>query len=294
VRLQYILTNTTQGIRRNLLVVASAVLVVFVMLMLVFGAILVRWSIQDELTGWTEGVRVIAFLSDEVEGDEVGAMQIEIASWENVEDVIYFSKAMALEEARDSMAKDYPDALAIIEEDPSLLPASLRIRPTEAADYREIRDRLVVMSGVRDVEVAAEAIDRLVERSNKWSQFAVWIGFIIGATAIVLISNTIRMAVWARREELAIMKLVGAGNWYVRLPFLLEGLFEGLVGAALAIAVILQFHQGIIGLLQTSLDPEPIVLDGRFLLLQSLSVLFLGAAAGVAGAAFGMVGLLRD
>jgi len=294
VRFQYILTNTTQGIRRNPLVVASAVLVVFVMLSLVFGAILVRWSINEDLTVWTQGVRVIAYLSDELEGDEVTSLQNQIASWEGVEEVIFFSKSEALEEAREFLASDHPDALAIIEEDPSILPTSLRIKPTEAADYKEIRDRILVMPGVAKVRVAEEAIDKLVKRSQQWSLFAMWIGFVIGAAAVVLIANTIRMAVWARREELAIMKLVGAGNWYVRLPFLLEGFFEGLVGAALAIGVIIVAHQGIIELLQTSLDSEAVELGGVFLWTRSLAVLFFGAAAGVAGAAFGMVGLLRD
>ncbi len=293
-RFQYILTNTTQGIRRNPLVVASAVLVVFVMLSLVFGAILVRWSINEDLTVWTQGVRVIAYLSDELEGDEVTSLQNQIASWEGVEEVIFFSKSEALEEAREFLASDHPDALAIIEEDPSILPTSLRIKPTEAADYKEIRDRILVMPGVAKVRVAEEAIDKLVKRSQQWSLFAMWIGFVIGAAAVVLIANTIRMAVWARREELAIMKLVGAGNWYVRLPFLLEGFFEGLVGAALAIGVIIVAHQGIIELLQTSLDSEAVELGGVFLWTRSLAVLFFGAAAGVAGAAFGMVGLLRD
>ena len=293
-RLQYIFTNTVQGIRRNPLVVASAVLVVFVMLTLVFGAILVRWSINDDLTRWDEGVRVIAYLSDEVAGDEVTLLQNEISSWETVEEVVYFSKTQALEEARELLAVDNPEALAIIEEDPSILPTSLRIKPAQAADYKEIRDRLVVLPGVQEVQVAEEAIDRLVLRAQQWSLFAVWIGLIIGGAAIVLIANTIRMAVWTRREELSIMKLVGAGNWYVRLPFLLEGLFEGLFGAALAIGVVAVGHQGIIELFQTTIESEPIRLEGLFFLTRASAVLLFGGTAGVVGSALGMVGLLRD
>jgi cell division transport system permease protein len=275
------------------LVVVSAVLVVFVMLALVFGAILVRWSIIEDLKGWTGDVRVIAFLSDDLETEDVALLQSEITSWENVEEVVYFSKAEALEEAREVLADD-PNSLEFIEENPSVLPASLRIKPVEAADYREIRDRLVIQPGVYRVEAADEAIDSLVGRSQRWRAFAVWIGFIIGGAAVVLIANTIRMAVWARREELAIMKLVGAGNWYVRLPFLLEGLFEGLVGAALAIGVVGLGHEQLVELLQTSYESAPVTLDVMFLVSQSLLVLVFGALAGVAGAAFGMVGLLKD
>jgi cell division transport system permease protein len=282
-----------QSIRRNPLVVASAIVAVLVTLVLVFGAIVLRWSIDQDIGRWDDNVRVIAFLSDELSVEEVTALQNEVAGWESVEDVAYFSKAQALEEFREMFA-DQPSLIEVVEEDPSTLPASLRIKPTEAADYSEIRNQLAVVPGVREVSAADEAIDALVTRSNRLQTFAVSIFLVLGTAAVVLIANTIRMAVYARREEIGIMRLVGAGNWFVRVPFLLEGFFEGVVGALLAVLVVGLGHGFIVELLSTVADPENIQVPLDFLLRQSILVLGFGAVTGLIGSALGMWGFLKD
>jgi cell division transport system permease protein len=293
VRFQYVLAQAVQSIRRNPLVVASAIVAVLVTLVLVFGAIVLRWSIDEDIGRWDDNVRVIAFLSDELSVEEVTALQNEVAGWESVEDVVYFSKAQALEEFREMFA-DQPSLIEVVEEDPSTLPASLRIKPAEAADYSEIRNQLAVVPGVREVSAADEAIDALVTRSNRLQTFAVSIFLVLGTAAVVLIANTIRMAVYARREEIGIMRLVGAGNWFVRVPFLLEGFFEGVIGALLAVLVVGLGHGFIVELLSTVADPENIQVPLDFLLRQSILVLGFGAVTGLVGSALGMWGFLKD
>jgi cell division transport system permease protein len=293
VRFQYVLAQTVQSIRRNPLVVASAIVAVLVTLVLVFGAIVLRWSIDQDIGRWDDNVRVIAFLSDELSVEEITALQNEVAGWESVEDVVYFSKSQALEEFRE-MFQDQPSLIEVVEEDPSTLPASLRIKPAEAADYSEIRNQLAVVPGVREVSAADEAIDALVTRSNRLQTFAVSIFLVLGTAAVVLIANTIRMAVYARREEIGIMRLVGAGNWFVRVPFLLEGFFEGVIGALLAVLVIGLGHGFVVELLSTVADPESIQVPLDFLLRQSILVLGFGAVTGLIGSAMGMWGFLKD
>jgi cell division transport system permease protein len=293
VRLQYLLTNTGQSIRRNPLVVASAVVVVLVMLVLFFGSILVRWSIERDIGAWDDNVRVIAFLGDDQTPDQVAALSREISSWETVDDVIFFDKAQALAEFNEMFA-DEPSMLEVVQDDPSVLPASLRIKPTAAADYTQIRDRLAVLSGIQQVEAADETIDAMVLRSERWQTFAVGVFIIVGAAALILIANTIRMAVYARREEISIMKLVGAGNWFVRVPFYLEGLFEGIAGALIAIGIVTFFHQPIVELFNISVGTASIEIPWDFLVRQSLLVLLFGAGTGLLGSALGMVGVLRD
>lgn len=291
-RFQYLLTQTVQGIRRNPLVVASAIVAVLVTLVLVFGAIVVRWSIDQDIGQWDDNVRVIAWLGD-VSPDQVFTMQEEIATWPEVDEVVYFSKIQALEEFRELFA-DQPALIEVVEDDPSVLPDSLRIKPSEAGGYAAIQNRVAVYPGVQQATAAGDEIDALIARSNRMRTFAVGVFVVLGAAALVLIANTIRMAVFARREEISIMRLVGAGNWFIRVPFLLEGLFEGVAGAALAALIVGLGHKPIVQMLSTVADPDSIVVPVQFLLQQSLMVLAFGAVTGLLGSALGMWGTLKD
>jgi cell division transport system permease protein len=293
VRFQYLLEQALTNLRRNVLVVFAAVIAVFVMLTLVFATIVLRWAIDRDIGRWDDNVRVIAFLSDDVGLDEVDRLMAEVQQWDEVDSVIYFSKAEALIEFRELFA-DQQSLLQVVEEDPSILPASIRIRPTEAADYRTISERLVVISGIQRVSAADEAIDALVQRSSRLQTFAVWIVVVLGAAAVVLIANTIRIAIFARRDEIGIMKLVGAGNWFVRIPFFLEGILEGVVGAALAVALVWAAAPSIAELFSTTVEPGALVVPFDFLMRQALLVLGFGAGTGLLGSAFGMWGFLRD
>lgn len=276
-----------------MLVVFAAVVAVLVMLTLVFGTIVLRWSIDQDIGRWDDNVRVIAFLSDDLTLDEIDSLQRDVQGWDQVEEVGYFSKAEALDEFRELFA-DQQSLIDVVEEDPSILPASLRIKPAAAADYSAITDRLVVIPGIREVSAADEAIDALVARSDRLRTFAVWIVVVLGAAAVILIANTIRIAIFARREEIGIMKLVGAGNWFVRVPFFLEGIIEGVVGAALAVALVWGVSGSIAELFSTSTDPGALTVPVDFMIRNGLLILGFGAATGLAGSAFGMWGFLRD
>jgi cell division transport system permease protein len=293
VRFQYLLEQAMTNLRRNVLVVFAAVVAVLVMLTLVFGTIVLRWSIDQDIGRWDDNVRVIAFLSDDLSLEDVDAIQADIQQWEEVKAVVYFSKAEALVEFRELFAEQQ-SLIDVVEEDPSVLPASLRIAPVQAADYSTITDRLVVIPGIREVSAADEAIDALVARSSRLRTFAFWIVIVLGGAAVVLIANTIRIAIFARRDEISIMKLVGAGNWFVRIPFFLEGIIEGVLGAVFAVALIWGVRSSIAELFSTSTDPGALVVPAEFMIRQGLLVLGFGAGTGLLGSAFGMWGFLRD
>jgi cell division transport system permease protein len=116
---------------------------------------------------------------------------------------------------------------------------------------------------------------------------------VLGVSAVVLIANTIRLAIYARRDEVEIMKLVGASNWYIRIPFLLEGLIEGVVGAALAVFTVwlgaTRLARASEGLALFRLD-----VSNQFFLRWGLLFIIFGAAAGVVGSLLGLSRYLRE
>jgi cell division transport system permease protein len=290
-RIQYLFGQAITNLRRNALVVFSAVLAVFVTLTMVYVAVVIRQLVDDNTGRWQEGIRVIAWLNDDLAPEEIDSLRVEVQSWDEVEEVTFCNKACALDEFREIFA-DEQALIEVVEEDPSVLPASLRVRPVEAVDYGLIGDRLAVVGGVKEVSSADETIDNMVALSGVMQTAAVIAAIFLGGAAIVLIANTIRMAIYARRDEIGIMKLVGAGNWFVRIPFLLEGAIEGLVGAAAAVLLV------VVGVIQIGPDAQvglfEVNLQTTFLVRWSILMGVFGTVAGLLGSAVGMWGFLRD
>ena len=118
------------------------------------------------------------------------------------------------------------------------IPPSYRVVPKQAEQTKVIGQRFDDTAGVFRVSYAKEEVDALVSVTN-FLQIMLWaVAAVLLAAASLLILNTIRMAIFARRREVAVMKLVGATNWFIRVPFMLEGLIQGLAGAALAYGIV--------------------------------------------------------
>lgn len=292
-RVMYLIREAFVNLRRNALIVVAAVLAVFLSLLLTFGAVVLAEVVRSNTDRWQDGIRLIAFLQPELSFDAIAAMREDVATWDGVEGVVYFTKADAFEEARE-LFKDQPALLEVIEEDPSFLPASLRIKPEDAEFYSVIGDRLAASPGVIEVQRADESIDRLRDTRRLLTQGSIGLALILGITAVALIANTIRMAIYSRREEIGIMKLVGAGNWFVRVPFLLEGMIEGIIGGALAVGLVFGTHQVVLDLqdrLPNIIDPEVPV---EFLVRWGLVILVAGMAVGILGSGIALRRFLRE
>ena len=132
---------------------------------------------------------------------------------------------------------DYPDLARVWTEND--LPASLRIKLFDANQAEEVADRIEGAPGVDEVRFGGDIIKRLLQVNALLRTVTLAMSVILMIAAAGLIANTIRLAIYARRDEIGIMKLVGATNWFIRIPFMLEGLFAALVGAAVAVVVVL-------------------------------------------------------
>jgi len=119
------------------------------------------------------------------------------------------------------------------------------------------------------------------------------LALVLGLSAVILIANTIRMAIYARRDEVAIMKLVGAGNWFVRVPFLLEGLIEGMLGAGLAVVTVWILTQNLRGA-NTTIGLVNLSVSARFFVGWGIRFVLFGAFAGVLGSLVGLSRYLRE
>lgn len=293
-RLLFLLKEAMVSLRRNILIVVGAILAVFISLSLALGALVVNEILRINTLAWQEGVHVIAFLNDEGEnGVPIGAhsdLLADVLTWEEVEYAFPFDKTQAWEEYQELFAGQEE----LLNIDPTILPASIRIELTNIELHSSVRFRLEQRTAeVRQVATAAESIEQLQSLSNVLNVLGLGMAIVLGVAAVVLIANTIRLAIYARRDEVAIMKLVGASNWFIRVPFLLEGMIEGLVGAALAVFAV---WLGATNLAQAGETFALFRLDvsQAFFFRWGLLFLIFGALAGILGSMLGLSKYLRD
>ena len=285
-RLRYVLGEALRNMGRNGLVVLGAVLAVFVSLFLVFGTLVFGEIAGLNAAHWSEDVRVEAFISDDLRN--VDRLQAEVAEWAGVEEVVYISKPEAAAYAKEHIFADNPSALALIEEDPSFIPASLRITPADLQDYDGIAIRLEATPGVLRVISAGDAVNQLISLRDGLQVFSWALAIALGVAAVALIANTIHMAIYARREEIEIMKLVGASNWYVRVPFLFEGMLEGLIGGVMAVAVGLGAYRLGFDQIQGRSRLIDLEVSADFLWQRAVMIVLFGVAVGAIGSAISL------
>ena len=168
------------------------------------------------------------------------------------------------------------------------LPPSYRVVPRRAELTKAIGDRFKNRVGVYRVEYAKDAIDSILKVTHYLQLGIVIIAGILLFSASLLILNTIRMAIFARRREVAVMKLVGATNWFIRVPFMLEGLVQGIAGAAFAFLVLFLLR----GVVASWARRNPfellnqLIASSHDVIGTGLFILFMGAVVGAVGSAF--------
>jgi cell division transport system permease protein len=181
-------------------------------------------------------VELVAYLHDSASPAAVRALQEEIATFPEVQEVLYISRDQALEIARQELGELRP-IFADLENNP--LPASLEIKlhrgQRDPVVIEEIADRVSIFPVVEEVRFGQEFLEKIFLLRRVAAAAAAVLGGAFAIVAILIIGAAIRLAIFARRDEIAIMRLVGATDGFIQRPFLLEGLATGLLGSAIAL-----------------------------------------------------------
>ncbi|NGM16992.1 FtsX-like permease family protein [Eggerthellaceae bacterium zg-893] len=256
----YFLRESLRGFTRNLSTTLGSIVTIFLSL-LIIGIFLIGGIIVDNVMSGVENeVSITAFISDDAAEEDVTSLQSYLESIPDVKTVTFVSKEQALENFRSTSNSDIIDTL----DGQNPLPASFEI---ELSDPQLVTDVANNIAGNElfkkicdDPENPSESLkygQQTVERLFTLVNYIRYIGIALIALlifiALVFINNTIRLAILARRKEIAIMRLVGASNNFIRGPFLMEGALHALIGAALAIGVLEALHMFVLPVLQQQL-----------------------------------------
>ena len=234
---RYAVRETLRNLRRNLLLTTASMLTVAVSLSFVGGAVLFRSGVDNATKSWEEGVEFEVFMEVDASPEQQARVEQALTQHPDVADVTFYSQQEQYELFKNLFANrpEYIDNVTAAN-----LPTSYRVEPRVAdADLiRAIGDRFEGEDGVREVLFAEETVRDVLNVSRYAQLGLLGLAVFVLFAAALLIFNSIRMAIFSRRQEIEVMKLVGATNMFIRVPFMIEGLLQGLLGAGLAFAAV--------------------------------------------------------
>ena len=252
-RFQHLLSEMLINFRRGGWGVVASI-GAFTVAFLVTGIfLLLTLNLSIAVAQWAEDFQVVVFLHDGNTPDKLTLLRKRLDKELAVREVTYVSKSQALADFRKQL-RDQESLLEGLKDNP--LPASFQLRihkKYQTADaLRQLAASLKRVEGVEDVLYGQEWIERLTGIIQVMKILGIVIGGVLGVTSLFIVANTIRLAVYARAEEIEIMRLVGATRAYIQLPLILEGSLQGGVGAALALGLLYALFRATLWQLGTS------------------------------------------
>lgn len=288
-RLQFVVTEVLQGLRRNVSMVISVVLVTFVSLTFVGSAALLQTQVDKLKDDWYDLVEVSVFLcpngstaptcaTGEATEAQIDALRTVIDT--ELADVVAQTYLETKADAFAAFSERYPDGYQGTQLTEDDMQASFRLKLVDPEQYQVVADVLTGREGVEVVEDQRAIFQPLFLALNRASLLAAGLAGVMLLAAVLLITTTIRLSAMSRRRETGIMRLVGASNLFVQLPFLLEGAIAAVVGALLAVGGLwLGVKYFITDWLQESVNWVAYVTVGDVLLVAPLLI---GIAVGLA------------
>ncbi|HVM10355.1 MAG TPA: permease-like cell division protein FtsX [Acidimicrobiales bacterium] len=282
ISVDYVVRETASNLKRNLLMTTAAILTVAVSLSLVGGALLLKQGVSKATLQWRGGVELNIFLNPDVAETQRDGILAELNSDPAVRRVSFVDQQAAYDEFK-TMFANSPDMVESVT--PEDLPPSFRVVPRQPELVETIGEKFTSREGVKEVVYAKETVETLIRVTTFLQRLIFAVAAVLLLSAALLILNTIRMAIFARRREVAVMKLVGATNWFIRVPFMLEGMIQGVAGAAAAF-IVLAIGRGVIeNAVEGNQLIEQFVVSSSDVFGTGLFILFMGAVVGAVGSA---------
>ena len=233
-RLTYTFRETWASFRRNMTLTVAAIITSAVSL-LIFGlTLLMQRGFDNLLVAWEGDVEMIIYVNPGASDAQRTEIENALGSLPQVESFTYCDTTCSMEEAQRLLAGD-PSTLELLTAE--TIPTQYKVVPDDAADVdmlRQLRESLRGLPNVRDIVLADEQLDVISKLKGFVGLYTLILSITLLFAAILLIWNTIRTAMFARRREIEVMKLVGATDWFIRIPFMLEGLIQGFIGGVIA------------------------------------------------------------
>ncbi|MGI8793383.1 MAG: permease-like cell division protein FtsX [Acidimicrobiales bacterium] len=283
ISVDYVVRETAMNLRRNLLMTIAAVLTVGVSLSLVGSALLLRQGVSKATIQWRGGVELSIFMNPDVAAQQRDSIEAQLEQMPEVKRITFVDQEASYAEFT-TMFSNSPDFYESVTA--TDLPPSFRVVPQQPEFADGVGERFKGVEGVRDVVYAKDTVKTLLTVTRYLQLGFATVAAVLLLSALLLILNTIRMAIFSRRREVAVMKLVGATNWFIRVPFMLEGMIQGLVGGAAAFGVVWAARAAVDRVIQNNELFREFAVSTSDVVGTGIFILIIGALVGAIGSAF--------
>ncbi|HEX9094198.1 MAG TPA: permease-like cell division protein FtsX [Coriobacteriia bacterium] len=293
----YFVGEALQSFRKNWVMSLVAVTIIYISLLLVGAFFLTGALLNRVVTSFEAKVSINIFLKDGAADADLTALQDAIRKDARVEGVTYVSKDEALKRFKER-TKNTPQLVEQLRGNP--LPASLEIKLKDPRQVKEVVGYIKTIPALanciknpkdpeaEDIRYGQNIVENLFAATAAVRMFVLVFVIMLLVVSLVLIGNTIRLAIYSRRKEIGIMRLVGASNWFIRTPFLFEGVLQAIIGAVLAILTLMAAQALIVPWLQNNLRFLPVAVESStiaqlmgLLMLTGILIGLVGSGAAV-------------
>ena len=283
--IKYFFSEAFSGVIRNRLMSVASIGTVAACIFMIIISYCALTNVNYMLTQIEESIGISIFLEDDADADTVLALNDQLVTMEYVDSVRYISSEEALDEMKQSW--DAEDILSGFDETNNPLTGSFEVNLTDISHQSEVVEKIEQLDGVRKIRSSETETEFLVKLSHFLRIFGRVLILALAAISVVIITNTIKLSVFTRRTEISIMKYVGATDWFIRWPFIIEGIIIGIVGASIPIIIAWPLYNKLISIIYEQIPMIHSIVSFRFgidifSILLPVALIF-GALLGVLG-----------
>lgn len=234
--IMYFISQSVKGLWRNGVMTLASIVVLMSCLVVMGSFALVVMNLNENLNTLGDMNEMVAFVELEKTEEEISAIREKIATYDNIKKIEYVSKEQALEEEKKKYEEEYPEFFEGISGD--IYPASFVITYKNNDKVETLKYDLEHTEGVYKVNSRADIADTIETMKKGIIYLFAWFLAVLFVVSVFVIVNTIKLAVFARRQEISIMRYIGATNWFIMIPFVLEGVWIGLLSSGISFGIV--------------------------------------------------------
>lgn len=277
----YFFGETIKSLQRNRLLSIATISTVAICILILGVAVLMTINAGNFMNRLESDLEIAVFVDNSLEKSQLNDLEYAIKELPGVKSIKFVSKEQALKNMQEKFGdKDY-DLRQTLGKNP--LPNSFEVKAQNPKDVAKLAKKVQKLDGVTKVNYGQGVVERLFQVTRWIRIISVALIIMLAFGAVFLIATTIRLAIFSRRKEIYLMKLIGATDWFVRWPFFIEGVLLGALGSLIAIVLLALGYSSLLNNMQTAIFFIPLVKNPQLLLNIYLSLFAIGAVLGVLG-----------